>query len=90
MSVGGIMGGLLKGLAGNLMGGLFGAKPQQGGGTGVNVNQTVNQPGTVQTVGGTGKTKSTKAGKLALIKTSGAGVLDDDISSSGRGKLLGN
>ncbi len=90
MGLGGaILGKLVGGLAGNLMGGLFSdKKPQMGGG--VNVSQTMNNPGTVQTVGGTNKTKSTKAGKLALIKTSGAGVLDDDGSTSGRGKLLGN
>lgn len=34
--------------------------------------------------------KKSKAGKLALIKTSRAGVFNDDSPTAGRGKLFGN
>ncbi len=44
--------------------------------------------GAGRTVGG--KPKQGKAGKLALIKTSRAGVFEKESGTTGRGKLFGN
>ncbi len=79
MGLGGIVGKLIGGLTGNLLGGLFGGEPKQ---------EDRGRAGFPQ-MATPAKKKPSKAGRLALIKTSQSGVLDAG-STSGRGKLLGN
>ncbi len=76
MGLGGIVGKLIGGLTGGMFGG---GEPEE--------KKRQSQPAPLQAPK---KKKPSKAGKLSLIRTSRSGVLDDEASDSGRGKLFGN